>query len=131
MQNNSKMIGKRVADALAKKKAEGHQLGTPKYGFRACKVDGIRKFVVDEKEADVIDFVAKCRTSGTKLSDLNDAMKKICDPDQYVPIKFNGKEKVLVEALSTKNIRSLLHSYKVFRRGKKWSEAAVERLYQR
>ena len=127
----SKLIGKRVKDALDKKKSDGHQIGKPPYGSRVEKIDEKRKFVPDIAEQKVIEFIKLCRTPGTFLKNLNSSIQGICDEQYFTPIVLNTRTKKLVEALSFDNIAELLTEYKILHRQSCWSSAAISRIFHR
>ncbi len=126
----SKLIGKRVKDALEKLKKEGHQLGRAPFGSKVEKIEDKRKFVVEEKEQGIIQFIVLCRTVGTTVDTLNESLQKICSEEEYAPIKLSRK-KLLVEELSYDNISELLNSYRIQNRAKPWTKNAVSRIYKR
>lgn len=127
-EHESKMIGKRVSDALKKTKEDGNDLGVAPFGFKAVEVDGRRKFVEDLKESTIIQFIAKCRTVGTTVEDLNKSLMMIADEQDFAPLILSRDKDKIISPLSYSNIASILNEYHIKKRGKRWKKEAVSRI---
>ena len=126
----SDMISERVRMAFQLKRQLGSQLGTAPYGFEAVVEMGIRSFVENAYERDVITFICeafKCQKTAKELTNL---MMKIKQCEDELPINFYDEKNNIIDklkpfVLSYEEIASLLNTYEVTKRGKTWTGGMV------
>lgn len=126
----SKLIGKRVKDALQKYKEDGNDLGKVPFGKKVSMIESKRKFIIDEYENDIIQFILLCRKTNTHINELNNHIKKfyINNEEEFTPIILN-KKNYLLHPLTFENIAELLNSYNIEYRKKKWTKNIVYKIF--
>ncbi len=126
-ENESKIMGKRIKDAINEKKRRGYLVGKVPYGFKAVQVEGGKKAFSDIHEQNVIKFINYCKNIGTSKDTLNEYMKLISpDFDDTISIFYNDIEiSKIKEPMSNVEIAKLLKSFKVLKRGKNWNGQSV------
>ena len=123
----SDTLSDRITAVMAYKKSIGSKLGRVPFGKSSIVVDKIRKFVHNENEQLVIDFIRKCRTRNTTIIELNQFLLNISDcgdPLEIVDEKEQVCEKIK-DCLSYQNIADILNDYGVQNRGKEWTAVSV------
>lgn len=124
-------LGLRVKNALAYKKAQGSFLGKVPYGYKAIKVDGIRKLQKDEYEQNVIKFMRAAGKGDITAHTLSSLMNKISDDNTPIAF-FRGEEpipRLSAYALTAGEIADLLNDYGVTKRGKPWTRNSLVSVY--
>jgi len=126
-ENESKIMGKRIKDAINEKKRRGYLVGKVPYGFKPVQVEGGKKAFPDIYEQNVIKFINYCKNIGTSKDTLNEYMKLISpDFDDTISIFYNDIEiSKIKEPMSNVEIAKLLKSFKVLKRGKNWNGQSV------
>lgn len=72
----SKILSERVKSAIFLKRVQGNDIGNPAYGFKKERINGIIKFIDDERENLIKDFATKLYY-GCSFIEANNIMQKI------------------------------------------------------
>ena len=132
----SDQIGDRVKAAFSVKKSLGNSLGNPAYGYQATVIDGIRKFIPNEYEQNVISFIVEavlCEKTDQELTQLMSLIKKTEDNDPICFYNSKGEqvESVQVGNLDYANVAELLNAHGVTKRGKAWKKTMVSTVFRK
>ena len=116
-------------------KAKGWKFGKPRYGEKVQFSNGVRKFLKNKYESELIKFIVMAKDGVTTCKNLNKQLKKI-KPNIDSPIVFIDFEKdIEIEkfdkpnTLSYHDIADLLNSYDIQIRGKKCSASSISNIY--
>ncbi len=100
--------------------------GAIPYGYNISN----SKLIKNLNEQKILRFIRTCRHSNIKSASLNKMMKNISLHRNYVPISCYDKNNNIVseitESLTYGEIADLLNSYKVYKRGVKWTASTVK-----
>lgn len=132
-ENESKVIGKRIKDAISEKKRRGYLISKAPYGFKAVAVDGGKKAFPEEYEQKVIKFINACKKIGTNKNTLNEYMKNISPNfDEPICLFYRDVETDKIKyPMSNGEIARLLNSYNVLKRGKAWTTQSLASIMKR
>lgn len=114
---------------------KGWKFGIAKYGKKTIFRNGIRSFIINNYEKEVINFIIMARVGDVNCKKLNRQLNRIIpnnnDPiefwDMKVDKKINEFEKKYT--LSFKEIAELLNSYNIKARYGIWNSSKVNRIY--
>jgi DNA invertase Pin-like site-specific DNA recombinase len=130
-QQESENIGRRVRDALKRKRDEGfHTGGRVPYGFDKEATPHGQKLIINDAEMEVVDFINYCFGGGAMATRLNSMMQSMSPLwDAAAPICCYSKSgKViaqLTEPMDVADIAALLNDYEVTHRGVVWTKARI------
>lgn len=132
-ENESTVKGEKVKRTKRIRSEQGYFTGgRVPYGF--IKVSTEQGNVLKEVpyEQNVITFIRLCRTPGTSISIINQALQKITnfiigqDPIVIDNNETGEENQIILENLSWTNIANILNEYYVLRRGRKWTSGNVQ-----
>lgn len=131
----SNTISHRIKSNNRVLKAKGWKFGKPKYGEKVQFKNGVRSFLINKYESELIKFIVMAKDGVTSCKNLNKQLKKI-KPDMDSPIVFIDNEKdIEIEkfdrpnTLSYYDIADLLNSYDIKNRGRSWSSSSISNIY--
>lgn len=121
----SDQISERVKAAFALKRTLGSKLGMAPYGFHARTEDGIRKFVKNDYEQDVISFIQKIHSCNYTDRELTKYMRKISEDNNPIEFYENDFQVDKINSISYKEIANLLNEFHVTKRDLQWTPGMV------
>lgn len=132
----SRAIGERVKASVMFLRRNGYQVGGKvPYGFKAVPSrtnPRLKRLHQDDHEQNVISFVRSCRTVGTTVDAINQALFKITHYREPIIIERDDEEmKVLENAMCYDEIAGLLNEYDIKNRGHSWTTSSVTRINNR
>ena len=132
-QQESEVISNRINNVNQILSSQGWRFGVPEYGKKSIMNGDIRKFVNNDVENNIADFICQAR-DGISCKILNKKLKKIIpnapsiyfyDTDGVSKIQYFNRARTL----SFQEIADLLNDYNIKKRGKEWSASMVSSVY--
>ena len=131
----SDTISNRVKSNNIVLKNKGWEFGNPKFGLNAQYINGVRRFVNDVNEKNVINFIVTARQGKCTVMALNKLLQSII-PGNKDPIEFwDDKANCQIIrfdkpfTLTFGEIGDLLNSYNILNRNTIWNASSVNRTY--
>lgn len=134
-QHESELISSRIKAAKQYAKEQGMFLGgIVPFGYKKYFKDDKIYLEEDEDKMNIVKFIVKCKTIGTKLKDINLILSKCGVDIRKNPLELSSSEDEyysdkLNTDLTYKNIADILNSYTLGER--KWTTATISNIYQK
>ena len=132
-QHESELISNRISTINSILANKGWSFGVAEYGKKSDMTSGVRTFINDLHEKNIIDFICQAR-NGVSCRLLNKKLKKIkpkadsinfYDEDGVTKINYFDKS----QTLTFQEIADLLNDYDIKKRGKEWTASSVNYVY--
>lgn len=127
------VISNRIKSNNKVLKNKGWKFGLAKYGKKAIFRNGIRGFVINNYEKEIINFIIMARVGDVSCKKLNIQLNKII-PNNKDPIEFWDEDKKIEVfkkkfTLTFAEIADLLNSYNIKARCGSWNSGKVNRIF--
>ena len=132
-QQESEVISNRINNMNKVLSSQGWRFGVPEYGKKSVMFGDTRKFINNDDEIKIADFICQAR-DGTSCKTLNSKLKRILPKAPTIHFyDIDGVTKIqyfnTAHTLSFQEIADLLNDYGIKKRDKDWSASMVSSVY--
>ena len=133
----SNTISNRITSNNSILRNKGWKFGVPIFGTQSVFQNGVRNFITNKDENEIIKLIILAREGKTSCRNLNKQLKIIL-PNNKEPIEYYDYEKDeaiehfdIAYTLTFGEIANLLNSYNISIRGSEWNADKVNRVYNK